>query len=381
MTFLEKHLYNGPISWPTVRFMVAEVQYGGKITDSLDRRLFNLYTDFWITPATLEDGFSFQPKEPLLKIPGNFQYTVPDYMELKDYYAYAMSFPEIDSPEVLGLHPNADLTYRQKSANALLGIVGDTQPKGGGGGGGGPSREDLVYEQAGKLFSTLPPDFVEDDYKAKIQKLGGLTIPLNMFLFQEIQRFQEVLAKVRFMLKQMQLAIKGEVVMTDELAGAVDYMGDAKAPHTWVYTASGTEFSWIIPSIAGWYGMLLDIATQNTTWLENQRPKSFWLSGFSNPPGFMTAMKQEVTRRYKAKFWALDDMIYHSEVTNLKNFDAVMSAPDEGVYIHGLTMDGADWDLKAGLVVESTPKILYFLQRPKLTPTESRSTENPHLLL
>ena len=40
-----------------------------------------------------------------------------------------------------------------------------------------------------------------------------------MFLFQEIQRFQDVLAKVRFMLAQMQLAIKGEVVMTDELAG------------------------------------------------------------------------------------------------------------------------------------------------------------------
>lgn len=81
-----------------------------------------------------------------------------------------------DSPEVLGLHPNADLTYRQKSVNALLGIISMTQPKGGGGGGGGPSMEDLVYEQAGQLQSRLPPDFVEDDYKAKMQKLGGLTV-------------------------------------------------------------------------------------------------------------------------------------------------------------------------------------------------------------
>ena len=64
------------------------------------------------------------------------------------------------------------------------------------------------------------------------------------------------------MLTQMQLAIKGEVVMTDELAGAVEFMGEARAPHTWVYTASGTEFSWIIPGIAGWFGMLLAIAEQ-----------------------------------------------------------------------------------------------------------------------
>jgi dynein heavy chain len=38
--FLEKHLYNGPISWSTFQYMVSAVQYGGKITDSLDVRLF-----------------------------------------------------------------------------------------------------------------------------------------------------------------------------------------------------------------------------------------------------------------------------------------------------------------------------------------------------
>jgi dynein heavy chain len=38
--FLEKHLYNGPISWSTFQYMVSAVQYGGKITDSLDFRLF-----------------------------------------------------------------------------------------------------------------------------------------------------------------------------------------------------------------------------------------------------------------------------------------------------------------------------------------------------
>ncbi len=35
MMFLEKHMYAGPISRPTLQYMVTEVQYGGKITDSL----------------------------------------------------------------------------------------------------------------------------------------------------------------------------------------------------------------------------------------------------------------------------------------------------------------------------------------------------------
>ena len=316
-TFLEKHLYNGPISWPTVQYMVCDVQYGGKITDSLDRRMFSFYTSKWMTPETLADSFTFQPQNPILKIPNNFQYTVPDFEQLTQYRAYCATFPEIDSPEILGLHPNADLTYRQKSAKELIEIVGDTQPKGGGGGGGegGPSKEDLVYEEAGKLYDRMPEDYIEDVYKQKIQSLGGLSIPLNMFLFQEIQRLQEVIEKVRNMLKQMRLAIKGEVVMTAELAGGIDAMGAMKAPRPWVYTVGGTEFSWIIPLISSWFNQLQLIDAQTRTWLEHNRPVSFWIQGFSNPAGFLTAAQQEVARKHSKapQFWALDEMVYVTE--------------------------------------------------------------------
>lgn len=42
----------------------------------------------------------------------------------------------------------------------------------------------MVYEKASELLERLPEDYVEDDYKAKLQKLGGLAVPLNIFLFQ-----------------------------------------------------------------------------------------------------------------------------------------------------------------------------------------------------
>jgi len=358
--FLEKHLYSGPISWPTVRYMICDIQYGGKITDSLDRRLFSYYATKWLVPDTLEEGYTMQPKNPVLRIPGNFQYLVKDYQSITEYKDYCMSFPEIDSPECLGLHPNADLTYRMKSARELLEIVGNTQPKGGGGGGGGPSKEDLVYEQAGKLYERMPEDYVEDIYKQKIIALGGLSVPLNMFLFQEIQRLQEVLELVRKMLKQMQLAIKGEVVMTDDLASGINSMGDARAPRPWVYTASGTEFSWIIPMIAGWYGQMQNIDAQARTWMEHGRPNSYWMAGFSNPAGFLTAMTQEVARKHNKapQFWALDEMVYHTEPSHMKEFHQVTSTPAEGVYLHAIFMDGGTFDIKAGMLVESSPKIL-----------------------
>lgn len=109
----------------------------------------------------------------------------------------------------------------------MFNTLGETQPKGSGGG-SGVSREDVVYEKAAELLERLPEDYKEDDYKAKLNKLGGLAIPLNIFLFQEIQRLQRVLSKVRFQLGQLQLAIKGEVVMSEDLAACLAAMYDAK---------------------------------------------------------------------------------------------------------------------------------------------------------
>ena len=43
----------------TVNCMVCEVQYGGKITDDWDRRLFNTYGQAWLVPAILDDAFEF----------------------------------------------------------------------------------------------------------------------------------------------------------------------------------------------------------------------------------------------------------------------------------------------------------------------------------
>lgn len=145
-----------------------------------------------------------------------------------------------------------------KEVNALFNTLGETQPKGSSGG-SGVSREDVVYEKCSELLERLPEDYKEDDYKAKLNKLGGLAIPLNIFLFQEvslflsrrdslsgrpmmktgafvvsylprtqIQRLQRVISKVRFMLQQLQLAIKGEVVMSEDLAATLSAMYDAK---------------------------------------------------------------------------------------------------------------------------------------------------------
>jgi hypothetical protein len=95
MMFLEKHLYAGPISWPTLQYMVSEVQYGGKITDNLDRRLFTTYGSSRVSSWVLQDGFSYNPAALLNKMPDDFNYTVFDGLEIDAYRKWAASFLEV----------------------------------------------------------------------------------------------------------------------------------------------------------------------------------------------------------------------------------------------------------------------------------------------
>jgi len=359
--FLEKHLYNGSISWPTLQYMVCEAQYGGKITDTLDRRLFKTYTQVWLNQGTCQEGFSFNPKVPIAKIPDNFQYKVENYESIVQYHSYLKRFPEIDSPEIFGLHPNADLTFRVKEVTALFNTLSETQPKGGGGGGDGPSRESQVSDKASELLGRMPEQYVEEDYKVKINRLGGLSVPLNIFLYQEIQRLQNVLSKVSFMLQQLQLAIKGEVVMTEALQQCLQAIFDARVPRMWLFTVAGDEFSWLLPSLGVWFTSLQARDEQDRTWLMNTRPTSYWLTGFFNPQGMLTAMKQEVCRKHQKDVvkWALDDIMYHTESTHYFNADSVKSPPSEGCYVHGLSLEGAGWGKEHQMVVESEPKVLF----------------------
>lgn len=368
LLFVEKHLYSGPISWPTVQYMVAEAQYGGKITDGMDRRLFNAYAEEWISARALEYGFTFNP-EKLLAGGAGFQYNIPDTLQDVDAYRkYISTFPDIDSPEVFGLHPNASTTFLVKEVNSLLTTMSETQPKQSASL-GGKSMDEIVKEKAIELLGALPDDYVEEQYMWKIEKMGSKE-PLNVFLMQEIQRLQAVISRVRDMLSNMVAAINGEVVMTAELLAAMTDVYDARVPKPWLYTPGGDEFSWLLPYLGTWFAGLKEREAQLSSWLNNGRPTSFWMTGFANPQGFLTAMKQMVTQNHKGggsgipikgedtSLWALDDVDYWTTVKNEERPE--QAKPEaEGVLVHGLFIDGARWDKANATLAESEPKKLF----------------------
>jgi dynein heavy chain len=132
-------------------------------------------------------------------------------------------------------------------------------------------------------------------------------------------------------------------------------MFDARVPNAW------HKISWDSSTLGFWFTELLERHTQFHTWIFEGRPNQFWLTGFFNPQGFLTAMRQEVTRAHTAKGWALDSVVLYNDVTKMMTEDVTSPPPAEigGVYVYGLFLDGAGWDRRNVKLLESPPKILY----------------------
>lgn len=106
--------------------MVAEANYGGRVTDGKDRRLINVILRDFYTPDILEDGYQFSESK---------NYLVPPEGDL-DSYKEAINNMALNEPtEVFGLHPNAEISSAILETDFITGTILSLLPRTSGGGG------------------------------------------------------------------------------------------------------------------------------------------------------------------------------------------------------------------------------------------------------
>lgn len=96
-----------------ISYLTGECNYGGRVTDSWDRRLICTILDDYVNEDTVMD--------PLYKFSENITFGIPRKTEHREVIKFIEeNAPILPSPEVYGLHPNAGIMRDLNTSNLLL---------------------------------------------------------------------------------------------------------------------------------------------------------------------------------------------------------------------------------------------------------------------
>ncbi|CAN0046856.1 unnamed protein product [Scytosiphon promiscuus] len=331
------------VPWDTLNVIVADVTYGGRVTDVWDKRTIASIMRLYFDPGLLDDSYRFSESG---------TYYAPKEGSLEELKDYTRGLPVEDPPETFGLHPNADITFQQNFTNntlaTIIALPGHRYHS--------PFRRgSLVFLQVAEgakvVAARMPEPFdVRKGHEETFKKVDGAMNSLGVFLGQEAVRFNGLVAVMRSTLSELQKAIRGVIVMSGPLEEMYNCFLFQRVPPSW----EKAGYPCLKP-LASWTEDFFARIALIGAWLMEGPRSSYWLSGFFFPQGFMTGVKQTYSRDYKI---AIDTLTIDCQVMPFGE-DAVTSGPSDGVYIHGLFMEGARFDREEMLMAESIPSCLF----------------------
>nr|XP_061803884.1 dynein axonemal heavy chain 10-like [Nerophis lumbriciformis] len=344
------------IPWGSIKYLIGEVMYGGRVIDSFDRRILNVYMDEYFGDFLFYDFCRFhffKNNDVDYKVPPNGPKTV--------YIDEIESLPLANTPEVMGLHSNAEIGYYTQAAKDMWLHLIDLQPQTGESG-GSISRDEYITQVAQDIQNKLPAIFDLD----VIRKQFGTEIsPTSVVLLQELERFNKLVVRMKRSLAELQRALAGEVGMSSELDEVARALFNGQIPSIWKMLAPDT-----LKSLGNWMIHFKRRFDQYKSWVDSAEPKVMWLSGLHIPESYLTALVQAACRK---NGWPLDLSTLYTEVTRFREEEQVNERPSQGCFVCGLYLEGADWDMEDGCLVKSKPKVLE-VQLPilRVIPIEAR---------
>jgi dynein heavy chain len=339
------------VPWETLRYLIGEAMYGGRVTDNYDRRVLTTYLEEYMGDFLFDENVKFYFSR------SGFDYECPLEGNVTQYQQAIVSLPINQSPAVFGLHPNAEINYFLTSGKEIYAGLMAMQT-GQGGDSGGMSREDFVDKTATditKAISTCDElKFLKD----------SVPTPLEVVLMQEIERFETLLKRMLANLSDLKRALKGEIGMSQNLEELLVSLFNGQLPAAWAKLAPQTE-----KPLGSWMDHFMRRHKQFNDWCINGDPAVFWLSGLHVPESLLSALVQASCRR---RGWALDKSTLYTKVTKHTSKDEVKEKLLDGTYVEGLYLEGARWDIQQGCLARQLPKqLIQLMPLVEVIPTEA----------
>ena len=319
--------------WDALKYLISEANYGGRVTDELDRRVLNSYLNQYYCEEALEVS-NFQ----LSTIPN--AYVIPDNGRLQSYRDYIQTLSSSDEPEAFGQHPNADISFQIEDTKVILNSIIMMQPQIAST--GGTKREDVVYGITADLLAQIPEPF---DLEALMKSKADDPSALHVVLFQEVERYNVLLRLLRKSCMMVQKGIKGLVVMSQDLDEIFNALADAKVPQAWLKAYPSLK------ALGPWTRDLLQRTSELSRWINDGYPTVYWLSGFTYPTGFLTAVLQTTARKHSIP---IDSLSWDFSIITSDEAE-ITQPPKDGVFVKGMFLEGAGWDFENGCLMEPDP--------------------------
>ncbi|CAB0039667.1 unnamed protein product [Trichogramma brassicae] len=342
-TYLTKNLTfkETRIPWKSLKYLIGEVMYGGRVIDNYDRRVSKVYMDEYFGDFLFDafQPFHFYHDE-------HVDYVLPPIGNRASYMGFIDELPLVNSPEVFGLHPNAEIGYFTQATKEMWAHLIELQPQTAAEG-SGISRDEFIDHIAKEILEKLP---VEYDM-AKIKRNFGLSVsPTTIVLFQELERFNLLIKKMTVTLQQLRKAIAGEIGMDVVLENIANSLYNGTLPNEWARLAPATK-----KNLSSWMEHFERRIAQYTSWSGCNEPMVMWLSGLHSPETYLAALVQVSCRKNN---WPLDRSVIYTSVSQYIKAEEVEERPEEGCYVEGLYLEGARWDINENCLKRSKPKIL-----------------------
>lgn len=384
---LHSYLDNNPsVPWDDLRYIFGEIMYGGHITDSWDRRTNNTYLTVLINPGLL-NGMELGP---------GFKSPNPEDFNFAEYANYIEKNMVPEAPPLFGLHPNAEIGYLTTTCETLCYTIVTI---GGGAGGGGESGGDktAVLRHMIDEFETRCPEFfgMLDLTELAAPLLTEEHGPFVVVALQECSRMNVLLEEIRISLGDLKKGLNGQLNMSQAMEDLATAMSLNEVPGRNPFSQCRWEKkAWPSKkSLSGWFTDMVKRYQQMQVWSTDfVTPFSIWLPGLFNPTAYTTACLQVTSRK---KFMPLNQMTVETHVTTFQDAAQVTYYPDDGVFAHGLILEGARWSTLdeiseryqvgsapstecGGTLLDSNPKeLLWFLPVMYIKAVQTRPNWEP----
>lgn len=330
--------------WKVLNFLTSYINYGGRVTDYIDLRTIDVIMKSFYNPALLTDTYRFDKEGVFYSV--GFDEANPH----ASYLAYIETLPMVASPSVFGMHENAKIASANAETFSMFDICLSLQANDSGGGGGGNARELMIETMA-------------TDIEVKIKKKGQFDIEgvsmlypvvyeesMNTVLLQECIRYNKLIDCMELTLPMLLKALKGLVVMSNELEAISNSIALNQVPKAWAAVAYPS-----MKPCSAWVDDLMERLQMIIDWIDKGIPKVFWISGFYFPQAFLTGSLQNYARKHK---YAIDTVAFNFKMVK-EDWTHLHEKPEDGVYIRGLFMEGARWNIEKNSIDDSLPKQLY----------------------